>query len=52
MNQCWFAVVVAPRTGKIIKNGLNVFERRENLLKNGMLQFVFMSIVRNLTLKS
>jgi len=36
--------------GKIIKNGLNVFERGENLLQNGILQFVFrvsQSIVRN-----
>jgi len=26
--------VVAPRTGKIVKNGLRVFERGENLLQN------------------
>jgi len=26
------AIVVAPRTGKIHKNGLGVFEREENLL--------------------
>jgi len=32
---------VAPRTGKIIKNGLHVFERGENLLQNGILNFVF-----------
>jgi len=29
-------VVVAPRTGKILKNGLRVFEREENLLQNGI----------------
>jgi len=29
-------VALAPRTGKIIKNGLNVFERGENLLQNGI----------------
>jgi len=31
--------VVAPRTGKIIKNGLSVFdfEREENFLQNGIL---------------
>jgi len=36
--------------GKIIKNGLNVFERGENLLQNGISQFVFrvsQSILRN-----
>jgi len=32
---------MAPRTGKIIKNGLNIFERLENLLQNGVLHFVF-----------
>jgi len=32
---------VAPRTGKIIKNGLSVFERLENLLQDGILHFVF-----------
>jgi len=30
--------VLAPRTGKIIKN---VVERGENLLQNGILHFVF-----------
>jgi len=25
---------VAPRTGKIIRNGLSIFERGENLLQN------------------
>jgi len=35
-----FAAPVAPRTGKIIKNG-RVFERGENLPQNGMLHFVF-----------
>jgi len=32
---------VARRTGKIIKNGLSVFEREENLLQNGILHFEF-----------
>jgi len=32
-------VVMAPRTDEIIKNSL--FERRENLLQNGVLHFVF-----------
>jgi len=36
-----FAAPVAPRTGKIIKNGLRVFERGENLLLNGILHFAF-----------
>jgi len=27
--------------GKIIKNGLSVFDREENLLQNGILHFVF-----------
>jgi len=30
---------VAPRTGKIIRNG--VFERGESMLQNGILHFVF-----------
>jgi len=38
-------VAVAPRTGKIFKNGLNVFKRRDiyidNMLQNGILHFVF-----------
>jgi len=29
--------VVAPCTGKIIKNSLGVFERGENMLQNGIL---------------
>jgi len=38
-------VAVAPRTGKIIRNGLNVSERGENLLqnRNKILHFVFRS---------
>jgi len=32
------AAAVAPRTGKIIKNNLCVFERGENLLQNSILQ--------------
>jgi len=42
--------VVAHRAGKIVKNGLRLFEREENLLQNGILHFVFLtiqSIVRN-----
>jgi len=35
------AAAVAPRTGEIIKNGLSVFERGENLLQNGILHFAF-----------
>jgi len=31
--------VVAPHTGKIIKNRPRVFERGENLLQNGILHF-------------
>jgi len=34
---------VAPRTGKIITNGLRVFERGENLLQNNILHFVTIS---------
>jgi len=39
MTPTSFAAPVAPRTGKIIKNGLLVFEREENLLQNGILHF-------------
>jgi len=44
-----FAAHVASRTGKIIKNGLRIFERAENFLQNGILHFVFKvkPIVRN-----
>jgi len=35
------SAAVAPRTGKIIKNGLRVFERGGNLLQNGILHFAF-----------
>jgi len=40
----------AARTGKIIKNGIRVFERGENFLQNGVLHFAFKfkPIVRNL----
>jgi len=34
------AVVVSP-TGKIIKNGLSVFEKGKNLLQNSISHFVF-----------
>jgi len=30
------AAAVTPRTGKIIKNGLNVLERGGNLIQNGI----------------
>jgi len=33
------AATVAPRAGKIFKNGLGVFEREENLLQNSILHF-------------
>jgi len=36
-----FAAPVAPRTGKINKNDLRVFERRKHLLQNGTLHFAF-----------
>jgi len=35
------AAALGPRTGKIIKNGLRVFERGENLLQNGILHSAF-----------
>jgi len=35
-----FVAVVAPSIGKIIKNGLRVFEKGEHLLQNGILHFV------------
>jgi len=33
MKLCYLALNVAPRTGKIIKNHLDDFERGENLLQ-------------------
>jgi len=36
---CLLAAAVAPRTGKITKNSLNIFERGTNLLQNGILSF-------------
>jgi len=41
MTPTSLAAAVAPRTGKIIKNGLRVFEKGENLLHNGILHFAF-----------
>jgi len=41
MTPTSLAAAVAPRAGKIIENGLHVFERGENLLQNGVLHFVF-----------
>jgi len=37
--ECVLAGAVAPRTGKIIKIRLNVFEKGENLIQNGILNF-------------
>jgi len=39
MTPTSLAAPVAPRTGKILKNGLHVFERGGNLLQNGILYF-------------
>jgi len=36
MRWCLLAAAVTPRTGKIIKNGLNVLERGGNLIQNGI----------------
>jgi len=41
MKLCSLTLDVAPRKGEIIKNGLSVFKRGENLLQNGILHFVF-----------
>jgi len=41
MTATSLVAVGASYTGKIIKNSLNVFEREENLLQNGVLHFVF-----------
>jgi len=40
MTMTSLVAAVVSRTGKIIKIGLSVFERGENLLQNGMV-FVF-----------
>jgi len=46
MTPTSLAVVVAPRTGKIIKYGLSVFKRGENLLK--MVYYTYVKpIIRN-----
>jgi len=34
-------VEVTSRIGRIMKNGLHIFERGKNLLQNGILHFVF-----------
>jgi len=47
MTATSLAAAVAPRTGKINKNRLNIFERGENFLQNDILHFAFKSIVRN-----
>jgi len=42
MTPTSLAAAAAPRTGKINKNDRqNVFERRENLLQNGILHLPF-----------
>jgi len=41
MRWCLLAAAVASHTDKIIKNGLGVFEREENLLLNGNNNFAF-----------
>jgi len=40
MRVASLVAVVAPRTSKIVKNGLRVFERGENLLLIDILHFV------------
>jgi len=35
------AAAIAPRAGKILENGLNVFERGKNFLWNGTSNFLF-----------
>jgi len=37
MRLCSFSLDVAPLTGQIIKNRLNVYERGENLLQNSII---------------
>jgi len=41
MTMMSLVAVAALRTGKIIKNGLSVFEKGEDLLRNSILHFVF-----------
>jgi len=41
MREASLVAVLAPRTGKIIKTGLRVFEREENLLWNGVFHILF-----------
>jgi len=41
MTPTSLAAAVAPRTGEIIRNGLGVFEKAENLLQNGILHFAY-----------
>jgi len=41
MRWCLLVVAVAPRTGKIIEKGRRVFEKADNLLQNGILNFAF-----------
>jgi len=39
-----FLEVAAPRAGKFINKFFNVFEREENFLQNGILNFVLESL--------
>jgi len=41
MRVASLVAVVAPHTGKIIKNDLGVFNRGQILLQNGILHFVY-----------
>jgi len=43
MTPTSLVAVVVPRTGKIMKNGLSVFERGENFLQNGILDTFHLS---------
>jgi len=43
------AVTVVPRTYKIIKSGLGVFERGESLLQNGILHLVKPIVINRVT---
>jgi len=43
MTPTSLAATVARRIGKIIKNGLRVFERRENLLQNMVYYTLYLS---------
>jgi len=40
MTPTLFVAAVVPRTGKIIKNGQDLFERGVNLLLSGIIHFI------------